>query len=227
MTKTILTNEQKRIIKVGVAIILVFVVISTLRGCNAQKEAKETLAKAEATLAEAKQVFAEAEETLKKAEKIDAEADKKLQEAEKALAEADKKLAEAEKKAEVPEKVNATAFTSDRQKEVRFYSMKDENYLKLQKMSVTEKENITVTFYIPELPNFTGCEIIRVDNQSLNSELIRYQNAQGQKLDKSTVTEDFLRNGGSVTLKGLKEKVSYKIVIYTTEGNFAAVLNCI
>ena len=222
-TKPVLTLKQQRSIKVGVAIILIFVLISILKGCSAKNEAKETLAKAEATLTEAKQLFAEAEDALKKAETIEAEADKKLEKAEKALAEAEKKTFEAQK-AKNNEKFKATVFTADRRKEVNFYSMENENYLKLQSMAVTERDKISVNIYMPEMGNFTECEIVRVDNQSLSSEKVQYQDAQAQMVD--IVKPEFLQNGGSITLKNLKEKVSYKIVIHTTDGNFAAVLSC-
>jgi CheY-like chemotaxis protein len=218
MTKTILTNEQKRILKLGVAIILIFVLISTLRGCSAKNEAKETLAKAEATLAEAKQVLAEAEEKVKEAEKLKAEADKKLSEAE-----AEKKTVEAQK-AKNSTRIKATIFTADKRKEVNFYSMENENYLKLQNMAVTERDKISINIYMPEMSNFKLCEIIRIDNQNLSSEKVQYQDAQAELAD--IVTTEFLQDGGSITLKNLKEKVSYKIVMHTTEGNFAAVLSC-
>lgn len=216
-----MTNKQKRTIRV--AIILIFLLISTLRGCSAKNEAKETLAKAEATLTEAKQRFAEAEEALKKAEKIKEETDKQLEKVEKALAEAEKKSVEAQK-AKNSARVKATIFTADKRKEVNFYTMENENYLKLQSMAVTERDKISVNIYMPEMSNFKFCEIVRVDNQDLGSEKVQYQDAQAELVD--IVTTEFLQNGGSITLKNLKEKVSYKIVMHTTEGNFAAVLSC-
>lgn len=111
----------------------------------------------------------------------------------------------------IPEDLSVMAITANRQKELTVYLINSESALRQQLLSVSEQSGNIVNLYLPDLSNFTGCEVVRADGKNKDSESVAFMDSRNQE---STA----LVAGGSIQLRGMQKNAYYRILLHSKSG---------